>query len=135
MSAIKGTLMRKNAPNAQELDPLYPKTSIDNVEGYDAAAASKLAGNTIQNTTAWFTTNNPVLLAGQYGYETGTGLFKVGDGVTAWNSLPYVTAVTPLANMSVELDDGTGTYEEQMNNSVYMEVWDETEQEWIVVPN
>ena len=38
--------------------------------------------------TDW-TTNNPVLLAGEIGYELDTGLLKIGDGVKAWEVLPY----------------------------------------------
>jgi hypothetical protein len=33
---------------------------------------------------------NPVLDEGELGYETDTGRFKIGDGVTDWNNLPYV---------------------------------------------
>lgn len=44
-------------------------------------------------TAASFTSNNPILLVGQLGIETDdlstTPKFKIGDGVTAWNSLPY----------------------------------------------
>jgi hypothetical protein len=32
---------------------------------------------------------NTVLTAGELGYETDTGQFKIGDGTTAWLSLPY----------------------------------------------
>jgi hypothetical protein len=32
---------------------------------------------------------NPTLLEGQRGYERPTGFFKIGDGVTPWNDLPY----------------------------------------------
>jgi hypothetical protein len=32
---------------------------------------------------------NPVLAAGEPCYETDTGKFKIGDGVTAWNDLAY----------------------------------------------
>lgn len=32
---------------------------------------------------------NPVLLAGELGAELDTGKWKIGDGVTAWNSLVY----------------------------------------------
>lgn len=32
---------------------------------------------------------NPVLLDGELGYEKDTGRMKIGDGVRAWNSLPY----------------------------------------------
>jgi hypothetical protein len=35
--------------------------------------------------------NNPVLGFGTIGIVTDTGLFKVGDGVTRWNSLAYPT--------------------------------------------
>lgn len=32
---------------------------------------------------------NPTLLAGEFGYETDTSKFKIGNGTTAWNSLAY----------------------------------------------
>lgn len=32
---------------------------------------------------------NPVLRPGEIGVETNTNTFKVGDGSTAWNQLPY----------------------------------------------
>lgn len=34
-------------------------------------------------------TKNPVLGKGEFGIEIDTGLFKIGDGVTAWNDLKY----------------------------------------------
>lgn len=36
-----------------------------------------------------WTTNNPILLKGEIGYETNTYLSKLGDGVSAWNDLNY----------------------------------------------
>ena len=33
--------------------------------------------------------NNPILLSGEFGYETDTGKLKIGDGETAWNDLAY----------------------------------------------
>ena len=45
-----------------------------------------------RGTTANWTSTNPILLAGEVGFETDTGKFKLGDGVTAWASLAYVTA-------------------------------------------
>lgn len=38
--------------------------------------------------SAW-TSANPTLAAGEMGLETDTSKFKMGDGVTAWNSLAY----------------------------------------------
>ena len=43
-------------------------------------------------TAAEFTAENPVLKAGQEGYETDTRKRKVGDGTTAWNDLQYDNA-------------------------------------------
>lgn len=35
---------------------------------------------------------NPVLSEGEIGFETDTGKFKIGDGLTAWNALAYPPA-------------------------------------------
>ena len=32
---------------------------------------------------------NPVLLTGEFGYDTDKDDFKIGDGVTSWSDLPY----------------------------------------------
>lgn len=45
-----------------------------------------------RDTAANWTSNNPVLEAGQLGYETDTLKHKWGDGTTAWNSLSYASA-------------------------------------------
>jgi hypothetical protein len=37
-----------------------------------------------------WSTNNPVLLEGEFGYETDTGFIKIGDGVNPWNDLSYL---------------------------------------------
>lgn len=47
-----------------------------------------------RDTAANWTSNNPVLEAGQIGYETDTLKHKWGDGVTAWNSLSYASGGT-----------------------------------------
>lgn len=44
-----------------------------------------------RDTAATWSTDNPVLTGGEIGFETDTGLFKIGDGVTAWDDLPYAT--------------------------------------------
>ena len=41
-------------------------------------------------TAAEWAAANPTLAAGEPGYETDTGIMKIGDGVTAYNSLDYV---------------------------------------------
>ena len=42
-----------------------------------------------RDTSSNWATENPVLAAGELGYETDTRKGKVGDGTTAWNSLNY----------------------------------------------
>ncbi len=47
-----------------------------------------------RDTAANWTSANPTLYAGEAGFETDTGKFKVGNGSTAWASLGYAT-LTP----------------------------------------
>ena len=42
-----------------------------------------------RDTAANWTAVNPVLAEGEEGLEMDTQQYKVGDGLTAWNSLPY----------------------------------------------
>ena len=42
-----------------------------------------------RSTAATWTSANPTLAQGEIGYETDTGLFKIGDGSTVWSSLSY----------------------------------------------
>src|SRR5574343_1806649 len=42
------------------------------------------------DTAAVLATVNPVLTSGRIGVESDTGLFKIGDGLSSWNSLDYV---------------------------------------------
>jgi hypothetical protein len=56
---------------------------------------------TRRGTAASWTSTNPTLAAGEFGYESDTGKFKIGNGSTAWASLAYTagaTAVTYLFN-------------------------------------
>ena len=46
--------------------------------------------------TQW-TTANPVLAAGEIGFETDTNQFKMGDGVNVWSSLTYFIDTTALS--------------------------------------
>jgi hypothetical protein len=49
-----------------------------------------------RGTTAEWTASNPILLEGEVGVETDSKKLKVGDGLTVWASLPYIT-LTPSA--------------------------------------
>lgn len=43
---------------------------------------------------------NPILQAGEFGIENDTQKFKIGDGVTKWSNLPYVSGITVDAELS-----------------------------------
>lgn len=43
------------------------------------------------DTSTNWTTNNPILLAGELGFESDTNKFKIGNGTSSWNDLSYVS--------------------------------------------
>lgn len=47
-----------------------------------------------RGTASQWTSTNPTLAAGEWGYETDTGKVKIGNGSTAWTSLGYTGAGT-----------------------------------------
>ena len=74
----------------------YPYKIGDGVTTYNSLPFVHLNRN---DSAADFTSDDPVLLAGQHGYETDTGNIKIGDGSTAWNDLDYLT--TPASVMGL----------------------------------
>lgn len=42
------------------------------------------------STTEWVS-KNPILQAGELGFESNTRKYKIGDGITKWSSLPYAS--------------------------------------------
>ena len=51
---------------------------------------------------------NPILSQGEPGYETDTGLLKMGDGLTPWNSLNYYTdSLNPNGSIALGLFAGS----------------------------
>jgi hypothetical protein len=65
--------------------------------------------NQRRDTASNWTSANPVLHLGEVGWETDTRKAKLGDGVNAWNDLPYATrpinAVGDVPGLQTELDD------------------------------
>lgn len=59
-----------------------------------------------RGTAATWTASNPVLAAGEIGFETDTNKGKFGNGTTAWNSLSY--AITGAAGTVTSITAGTG---------------------------
>ena len=67
-----------------------------------------------RDTAASWAAENPVLLDGEIGYESDTGRFKFGDGVTAWQALSYrggvatVNGAAPDEDGNVQVSGGGG---------------------------
>ncbi len=57
-----------------------------------------------RDTAANWSSVNPVLASGEIGFATDTGVLKIGDGVTAWNSLDTLLAVWPGRTITFRLD-------------------------------
>lgn len=70
-----------------------------------------------RGTAAQWTSANPTLASGEFGFETDTGKAKIGNGSTAWNSLAYsitgdvgdITGVTAGTGLSGGGTSGTVT--------------------------
>jgi hypothetical protein len=59
-----------------------------------------------RSTAATWTSTNPTLAAGEIGFETDTGKFKIGTGALAWGSLSYATTINgiPLSTVTTKGD-------------------------------
>lgn len=67
--------------------------------------AEKIVNARLQNaydSAENWSTNNPVLKAGELGIESDTGLHKVGNGTSAWNDLDYAGTDTAAVNALIE---------------------------------
>jgi hypothetical protein len=76
-----------------------------------------------RGTASSWTSANPTLAAGEWGFETDTGKVKIGDGTTAWTSLGYTgagdvtltgtqtltnkTLTAPVINLALNAQTGT----------------------------
>ena len=63
-----------------------------------------------RGTASEWTSANPILAAGEAGYETDTGKFKIGNNSTAWNSLSYFqTGAGSSSNSFATISTPSGT--------------------------
>lgn len=63
-----------------------------------------------RDTKAKWADLNPILAAGEMGFEIDNNRLKIGNGITAWNSLPYITEtdwstiITQIDTLTQKLD-------------------------------
>jgi hypothetical protein len=53
-----------------------------------------------RGTASSWTSANPTLAAGEWGMETDTKLYKIGDGTTTWNALIYANNLTVISSIT-----------------------------------
>ena len=69
-----------------------------------------------RDSSADWTTINPVLSEGEVGFETNTGKFKIGNGSTAWSGLDYFLDSSDLSAY-LTLSSASSTYLTQASAS------------------
>lgn len=62
-----------------------------------------------RGTASQWTSANPTLASGEWGFETDTLKTKIGNGSTAWNSLAYATGSIAVGNIT-GLGSGVATF-------------------------
>jgi hypothetical protein len=74
-----------------------------------------------RDTAANWSTNNPTPSAGEPCFETDTGKLKIGDGITAYNSLPYQggTSDTAVTTDTAQTISGKKTF----TNDIIINQW------------
>ena len=87
-----------------------------------------------RDTSSNWTSNNPILLQGEFGYELNTGYAKIGNGQTAWTALDYfggtgptgstgLTGVTGATGSGVPTGGSAGQFLVKASNSDYDTAW------------
>ena len=87
-----------------------------------------------RDTSSNWTSNNPILLQGEFGYELNTGYAKIGDGQTAWTALDYFggtgptgptgsTGVTGSTGFGVPMGGSSGQFLIKSSDTDYDTTW------------
>ena len=88
-----------------------------------------------RGTSATWRENNPLLLAGEPGYELDTHKVKIGDGTSYWKDLPYigehniVSYATHIEFPSV----GNVNYLYKANDEDMLYCWDEEKADYVII--
>jgi len=77
-----------------------------------------------RDTASGWTSANPTLSSGEFGFESDTTRFKIGDGSTAWSSLSYLDGMST--------GGGTFTGDVTFQGTSYDVLWDvsQSSMEW-----
>lgn len=86
------------------------------------------------NSSVW-TKNNPLLLAGEPGYELDTHKIKIGDGTSYWKDLPYIGEhnIVSYANHTEFPSVGNVNYLYKANDEDMLYCWDDKEADYVII--
>lgn len=120
-----------NATKAESADKVNHALTISTdteIKTYDGSAEVSITipqATVVKTSTEW-ESQNPVLGAGKFGYDSTNKITKIGDGATAWNALKYFST-TPA---QVSFSEATPEQIEEIASaglaSEYFSVGDET---------
>ena len=65
---------------------------------------------TRRGATSVWNSNNPILAEGEFGYDTTSSGFKIGDGSTTWSGLSYFGGIIDHGNLTGLVDDDHTQY-------------------------
>ena len=77
-----------------------------------------------RDVAADWTSKNPILSAGELGYEMDTGKFKMGTGIASWNSLDYYIPALAIIEL-IEAHAGSSGITEHINSPTPHPVYDD----------
>lgn len=82
-----------------------------------------------------WTKNNPLLLAGEPGYELDTHKVKIGDGTSYWKDLPYIGEhnVVSYATHTEFPSVGNVNYLYKANDEDMLYCWDDKEADYVII--
>lgn len=86
------------------------------------------------SSSVW-TKNNPLLAAGEPGYELDTHKIKIGDGTSYWKDLPYIGEhnIISYATHTEFPSVGNVNYLYKANNEDMLYCWDDKEADYVII--
>ena len=88
-----------------------------------------------RGTSSVWKKNNPLLAAGEPGYELDTHKVKIGDGTSYWKDLPYIGEhnIVSYATHTEFPSVGNVNYLYKANDEDMLYCWDDKEADYVII--
>jgi hypothetical protein len=88
-----------------------------------------------RGTSAVWNNNNPLLAAGEPGYELDTHKVKIGDGTSYWKDLPYIGEhnIVVYASRNEFPSVGNVNYIYKATDEAMLYFWDSLKKEYVAI--